>query len=367
MPLDAPLTQTQAARVSAPVPIDGDAALDTSAAYLRALARSAGDVHVAARLEAWAQHLLVLTPAPGQRGVPADRDWGGARRAGVEFVTSTAAETKRHVDELGGVIWSLVEGTARIISDGNALDGETSEVLGRLKEAVGLAPDELKAAAVEAVTNLTEILDKRVAQTATLDTALVAKIDQLTNELTRAKRDAELDPLTEVSSRRAIENEVGRAISIVALAEGDPVSVLLVDLDGFKNINDTHGHQAGDAALKHVAEAMTRTFPRSSDMVARYGGDEFVVLLRYAAFEDAVRLGKRFLDMLDEHPLSLPSAAIRLRASVGVTSLRRRDTVSAVIERADLAMYEAKRAGGNRVMAVGESGDVLSDRLERVS
>jgi diguanylate cyclase (GGDEF)-like protein len=342
---------THSGRIGA---IDADAALDTTAALLRALAHVDEGSRDADRLEAWAQHLLLLTPPPdilvdGEH----DRDWGGARRAGVAHIESSAAKARKDVQDLGDVIWSLVEGTSKIVLDGVALDGTTETALTRLKESVALPPDELKLAALDAVTTLTDVLEQR-AQTATLDATLLTRIDQLTTELTQAKRDAELDPLTGLASRRELDRELARAVSLNALS-GDATSLLLIDLDSFKQINDTHGHAAGDAALTATAEVLTRAFPRASDMVARYGGDEFVVVLRYATESDAKRLAERFLDEVYELVLELPGGeTASIRASVGATQLRRGDSPASVVARADAAMYRAKRNGGNRVSGTEE-------------
>jgi diguanylate cyclase (GGDEF)-like protein len=329
--------------------VDGDAALDTAAAYLRALARNARDEIERQRLDAWAQHLLLLTPPPDHFTPTVERDWGGARRAGIAHIETDSARVKRDLGDLGDVIWSLVEGTARIVSEGAELDGQTAEALGRLRESVSLPVEELKRAAIHAVTTLTDILEARTAQTSTLDRTLVSRIEQLTSELTKAKREAEQDVLTGLTGRRELERELGRAISLVALTDGDPVSVLMVDLDGFKSINDTHGHAAGDLALKSVAATLTRTFPRASDVVARFGGDEFVVLLRYAREFDAAKLADRFLAKLAATAVTVPESEVQLQASVGVTRITRGDTTEGVIARADAAMYRAKRQGGQRV------------------
>ena len=178
------------------------------------------------------------------------------------------------------MIWSLVEGTAKIVSENALFDHRVATSLDQLRASVGLPPEELKTAALEAVSNLTEMIDERREHDA-LDQALVQRITSLTNDLEEARREAGSDPLTGLASRRVLEQELGRAITMRALSS-DPLCVLLIDLDRFKDVNDEFGHVGGDDALRAAAHRLTRVFPRSSDLVARLGGDEFVVLLRYA-------------------------------------------------------------------------------------
>lgn len=335
---------------------EDDAALDLVASLLRALARTARRPSDAEELEAWARHLLVLSPPPTGLGVRADlvgaappstRDWAGARRAAVQHITNDGEAAKQDLDDLNDVIWSLVEGTAKIVSDNALFDHKMASSLDRLRASVGLPPEELKSAAMDAVSNLTEIIDQRRENDA-LDQALVQRITSLTNDLEEARREAGSDPLTGLASRRVLEQELSRAITMRALSP-DPLCVLLIDLDNFKKVNDLHGHVGGDEALKAAAARLTRVFPRSSDLVARLGGDEFVVLLRYAGIEDAERLGERFLAALRDEPVLSGETTFTIGASVGASAVRPDDTVTEALRRADEAMYSAKRAGGDRL------------------
>jgi diguanylate cyclase (GGDEF)-like protein len=153
---------------------------------------------------------------------------------------------------------------------------------------------------------------------------------------------ATTDPLTGLANRRRLDewltDEVHRARRSKA-----PLSIGIVDLDRFKDYNDTHGHAAGDALLAACATAWSAQL-RESDLLARYGGEEFVVGLPGCGLEDA-------LSRLDLLRLAMPGAET---CSIGVASWDRREGTAALLARADSALYAAKAAGRNRVIGAPE-------------
>jgi diguanylate cyclase (GGDEF)-like protein len=161
------------------------------------------------------------------------------------------------------------------------------------------------------------------------------------------QRLAATDPLTGLYNRHkfdeAIEVEVERARRY-----GRPLSLIMIDLDGLKGINDRYGHPAGDKALKLVAEAL-RDHIRTVDLPARIGGDEFLVILPEADLEAATLIAQRICSQLDgtyvqNETLSI-SAGVAQWSSVN-------NTVDSFIEVVDQAMYQAKRAGGRRIFVL---------------
>lgn len=163
---------------------------------------------------------------------------------------------------------------------------------------------------------------------------------------------AVIDPLTGIYNRRyAIPRVAG--IAAQAAQEGSDFAVMVVDLDRFKSVNDRFGHAAGDRVLAEVARRLSENL-RISDLLARIGGEEFLVALPQTALEDAERVADRLRQVIAQHPVTLPSGpALRVTASIGVAMARAGagtpEDVAALIDHADRALLRSKSAGRNQV------------------
>lgn len=142
-----------------------------------------------------------------------------------------------------------------------------------------------------------------------------------------------------------------------AMRQSYPITLMVLDIDHFKNVNDTYGHLAGDESLRAVAAAVDGLFNRPSDVVARYGGEEFVVVLPYVNAENAKAKAEQVRSQIEKLPVIADGHKIKLTLSIGWVSIVPRDgmTPRLLIACADRALYEAKAAGRNRVMA-GDMG-----------
>lgn len=171
------------------------------------------------------------------------------------------------------------------------------------------------------------------------------------------RRSAELDSLTGTLNRRAIDQCLAASFR-QAWEQQAPVAVLFVDMDHFKDINDTHGHASGDECLRSLSDTMRHSL-RPGDVLGRYGGEEFLVLLPGRGVEGAVAIAERIRTAIEQQVLDCNGQALRMTVSVGVATRRpvERDP-DATVERADRALYAAKRAGRNRVEVAGhEAGE----------
>lgn len=152
------------------------------------------------------------------------------------------------------------------------------------------------------------------------------------------------DPLTGLLNRRAMERALKREISR-SKRYRSPLSVAFIDLDDFKQVNDAFGHDTGDELLLHVAESLKK-MSRQSDIVSRFAGDEFVIILPETSITEASSLIKRIQGHFAEHPLSLNGSKITVRFSYGVAGLERREgeDAAAILKRADDLLYKDKQA-----------------------
>lgn len=164
----------------------------------------------------------------------------------------------------------------------------------------------------------------------------------------RLKTVAMKDKLTDCWNRIRIE-EAGRQEMARLMRYGHPVSLIMVDLDHFKTINDRYGHFAGDAVLKGFAE-IARSSLRSTDILGRWGGEEFVIILPSSGFPEAVAIAERVRNCLELH--EFPEGC-RITASMGVATCLSTDSWDDWLERADRGLYRAKTGGRNRAEAEG--------------
>jgi len=214
------------------------------------------------------------------------------------------------------------------------------------------------------ITNVSELRDvvhaliakneKNENQTRDLEARLKEAQDQTASlrlRLNQAEKLASLDPLTSVANRRRFEQFIAAEVAR-SHENGTPLCLILTDIDHFKNVNDRHGHSAGDRVLKAFADLLSNSV-RGADLVARYGGEEFAVVLPQTPMGDAFGIAERIRSIFALHGGTRDSNAKEfgnLTASFGVAEIRDGEPPSALIQRADQMLYEAKNTGRNRTM-----------------
>jgi diguanylate cyclase len=178
------------------------------------------------------------------------------------------------------------------------------------------------------------------------------EISTLQEHLDAVRAESLTDPLTSLGNRKYFDQALARAI-VEATESGEPLSLMLTDIDHFKNFNDNYGHLTGDQVLRLVAMAVKHNV-KGRDIAARFGGEEFAVVLPQTALRSAITVSDHIRRAVMAKELMKRSTGEhlgRITVSVGVAALRPGDTVSSLIERADACLYAAKRTGRNRVIS----------------
>lgn len=339
-----------------------DALLDTIVSVVRALGRFAFDLdsepaeQFRKRCQRWIDHLtlgkalegeeeLAEPMALGQRQFKAFVDFFVTRRR-LEFdhLSSTASELRSvAVDLIGNLRRAVVDDTR----DDDTIAAELSE----LTEAVQSdSLTEIRKRVERAQSKIGEAIDRRRERQQKQVEELGDKLKTMGASLYRAEQQSREDALTGVYNRRAFDEALPRYLDLCGVAN-QPTALLLVDLDHFKRLNDTHGHQAGDAVLEAMGRCLLRTFVRKNDFVGRYGGEEFVVILPDCDRATAELLAKRLLESVRKISVVHGAATIGVTCSIGVAVTSQADEAApALIERADAALYSAKDSGRDRAV-----------------
>jgi diguanylate cyclase (GGDEF)-like protein/PAS domain S-box-containing protein len=158
-----------------------------------------------------------------------------------------------------------------------------------------------------------------------------------------------LDPLTQIANRRFLEMKLTSCFEEFR-RYGIPFGVIFADIDRFKAVNDTFGHLVGDDVLKMTAKTLTQNI-RATDLVGRWGGEEFLVIVTHLDLKNTEKLGEKLRRLIEKSFLSTRSTFVRVSMTFGVTTARPDDTTESLLHRADSLLYQGKEQGRNRVVA----------------
>ena len=344
---------------------DDDKALESLGRILRCLGRHSFDLEerseeeIEKEFERWAMHVLVGVAirdedAEVEKG-PIRRDWGEL----TNFVNRHRQQEKNYVNrnlqDVRNVLWEFTNTVGRAIVEDQKTDQQVDTYLGQLRAATeGGSFREVKQALLEVVQGMNVVIDERKKRQQQRVKRLGEKLQEVEKELGSVRKEMELDPLTRLYNRGALDLQLDRTASMSFFSQS-PACVFMVDIDHFKHINDTHGHPAGDAVIQQLADRLVSTFPRKTDFVARFGGEEFCVLLPGANLEVCQRLGDRLLEVVRGENFRYQEISIPVTVSVGVAELMSGETVPIWIERVDRALYRAKASGRNQMCVAFET------------
>lgn len=274
-----------------------------------------------------------MKPPDAKRPAPVNQvsDFGNS----IADLHNSAGRITRGLESIVAAIDNIAEDNAQFINDPNS------------------AP---AGAEGDAIRDLLSNIRKQIAEVVDHGRSFESKIAKYSSELTdltrqldQSKKAAMLDPITGIGNRRRFEASLKDILSHLTDFNGK-VSVLLADIDHFKNVNDTLGHTVGDQVLRLVASNFVSNL-KGGDVVARWGGDEFAAILPNTTLDNALTVAETVRESISKRSLKNTETGEtmgKLSLSIGVSTYRQGDNAHKLIFRADQALYEAKRLGRNR-------------------
>ncbi len=293
---------------------------------------------------------IAATPPPA--GLAATLD-GCLKRLDTYLQESHGYHADRE-GELAEVVAILREGIAAMAGDSNKLHEHVLSSSERVGSMLGL--DDLRQirrdVSVELAGIRTAVVQKQK-RDEEAQAQLAARVTTLQNRLQKAEAQATLDPLTELPNRGHFDRAIMRMMTSASLGNS-ALSLAMIDIDNFKQINDQHGHQIGDRVIVATGQWLVNAV-RHTDLVARYGGEEFAILMPDAPLGAAETRLRHALDGLSrtafEYETDGGKVVVRWTASCGVAQLSKGESEATLVRRADEGLYEAKRRGKNGVYA----------------
>ena len=277
--------------------------------------------------------------------------------------------TEADLEQIYETYLSQIKTTDRIDKVGARVIGEIDDVMTLIEDALGMSAsydDTLSGATAELsvaqnrdqVKTIVQSLTKSTREMRETNTALrdrlrlsKSEISDLQQSLEAIRAESLTDPLTGLGNRKYFDRSIDVAVEN-ALASGEPLSLLMFDIDHFKSFNDSYGHLTGDQVLRLVGLSLKQTI-KGQDITARYGGEEFAVVLPNTALRQALTVADHIRRAVMAKELKKKSTGEilgRVTISVGVSMLKPGDDTDSLIERADACLYAARRNGRNRVI-----------------
>ena len=336
--------------------------LDTIGGMLASFGRHAFDMpdrpaqDVTSEFGRWQRHATMgvsILPAEVASTVGIrERDWDGVLRTFTEQRREENRYVENAVGELRDALWACVETVHHAVKIDHKTDVSTESHMQRARTALSrLQTGSIKQEVLGAISAIQDALQARRDQQELQYVSLATKLDRLGRQLEDAKRESTTDPLTGLGNRKLFDTTTQRAIQMHSLGRA-PVTLVMIDLNKLKFVNDMYGHQAGDAFITGVAKAMSKVFMRQSDVICRHGGDEFCAVLNNTNLAVSLTLAQRLRDQIANMPSPHPGLEFQVGASMGLALLESSEDVEEWIARADKALYKAKQGDG---IAVAET------------
>lgn len=272
----------------------------------------------------------------------------------MRYFSQTRSREKQFLamtlDELRHLVWALVQLAVTQFGAERATQRRLNAQMGKLKEAIQQGSlEDLRHRAMETITILESSHREREQQQRSQLGRLSERMRALRQELANARQMLSIDGLTHLYNRSALDEHLGRVVQIAQMS-GKESALMMIDIDYFKKLNDTLGHQAGDEILRQMGRLLVKTFPRKNDFVARYGGEEFTIVLEEDGGTIAKELAGRLRNRVKENKFTWDGKEIEVTVSIGVAEYSSGETLQEWIARADEKLYEAKNTGRDKVV-----------------
>ncbi|MEP6764913.1 MAG: GGDEF domain-containing protein [Gemmatimonadaceae bacterium] len=343
-----------------PLPKIGDdvgPVLDALGGILASFGRHAFDMpdrpamDVATEFGRWQRHATMGVPVSATATTSSvairERDWDGVLRSFSEQRREESRYVDSAVGELRDALWSCVETVHNAVKIDQKTDVTAEAQMERARNAINrLQTGNIKTEVLGAVAAIQDALQARRDQQEMQYVSLATKLDRLGRQLEEAKKESTTDPLTSLGNRKLFDSSAQRAMQMHSMGR-TPVTLVMIDLDKLKFVNDMYGHQAGDAFITGVAKSMAKVFLRQSDIICRNGGDEFSAVLNNTDWKTGLTLAKRLQEQISSMPSPHPALEFQVGASIGLAQLETGEDVDDWVARADKALYKAKQ--GERI------------------
>lgn len=269
-----------------------------------------------------------------------------------QFVSTYRVDEYTYVrktfEDFKGILWDFVDHLAEEARVEHVADKDVLSHLRQLKEAVeSESIDILRTKSREFIDSYVEYQTKKDQRRSKRMTSIKKNLDTVKKRLVEADRAVHTDHLTGAFNRKSFDERVKQSISLQAVSGGN-VTLCMLDIDFFKKINDTYGHDIGDFVLKECVRVLQESYGRQSDFVARIGGEEFAIILQDHALEHAVKRAEEVFARIRREAFIHEDKELRFTISMGIAQLVVGETADQWIKRADQALYDSKHGGRNK-------------------
>jgi diguanylate cyclase len=263
-------------------------------------------------------------------------------------------------DEFKSIIWDFADQLGEDLVIDKEKDIEISQNLGHLREAVeSNSIHVLKSKAREFIDYYVEVQNQRDDRRSKRLLRVKKNLQVVKRKLVEANQSMRTDHLTKAYNRKSFDEQLKNHHSLFNISK-NPVSLITLDIDFFKKINDAYGHDIGDFVLKECVVLLQEIFNRKEDFVARIGGEEFAVILPDSRVEDAVRMAEEAMAKIRREVFIQGELEIKFTVSMGIAQLLNGEKVDQWLKRADQALYQSKNTGRNKYTVATNPGKIES-------